>query len=265
MTQSIAVTCLTLILVAINPIKCDGGGHGHGHDHGHAAGHAAGHASGHTASHTSGHSSDPTGYVSDTSSSYVASEPTGYSSVSLTGKSGAEQKMQQQFLFLMSAIADSVDPAIASVKEDLENNNFRAQSYGVALVAGGVGDSVAEYVENNRNPQDILTVPAATYQYGYNIGYGIGFGGPFLLPSYLSDTSFGCSSQDFLRLVSEYQYGYGVPANVGSTELTNFGLDAKGSLHCLLQYTGDYQEAARVDYLIDDLVEAGQAVVALRG
>ena len=38
---------------------------------------------------------------------------------------------------------------------------------------------------------DILTVPAATYQYGYNIGYGIGFGGPFLLPSYLGDTSFG--------------------------------------------------------------------------
>ena len=38
---------------------------------------------------------------------------------------------------------------------------------------------------------DVLTDPAVTYSYGYNIGYGFGFGGPFLLPTYLSDTNFG--------------------------------------------------------------------------
>lgn len=186
------------------------------------------------------------------------------SGVSLTGKSGAEHKMQQQFLFLLASITDKVDPAIASIKEDLDSSNIRKQSYGWALVAGGLGDSLGEYVENARNPQDIFTTPAAIYQYGYNIGYGLGFGGPFLLPSYLNDVKFDCSSEDFVALVNEYQYGYGIPQRVGSTELTNFGLDARQSLHCVLQHSGDYVEAAQIEYLIEDLIEAGQAVVTLR-
>ena len=37
---------------------------------------------------------------------------------------------------------------------------------------------------------DMLTMPDVVYTYGYNLGYGLGFGGPYVLPSYLADTSF---------------------------------------------------------------------------
>ena len=47
-------------------------------------------------------------------------------------------------------------------------------------------------------------MPDVTYSYGYNIGYGFGFAGPFLLPSYLSDTNLGNSSSDLYRL----DYGF---------------------------------------------------------
>jgi hypothetical protein len=201
--------------------------------------------------------------ASSDTSAHASGHTSGHS-VSITGKSGAEHKMQQQFQFLLSAIVERVDPAIATIKQDLDDGNFRKQSYGFALVGGGVLDSVAEYVENNRNPQDIVTDPVAIYQYGYNLGYGLGFGGPFLLPTYLNDASFDCSSNDFLNLVSEYQYGYGIPEYIGSTEVVNFGLDAKSALYCVVKHSNDYVEAAQIDYLIDDLVEAGQAIVALR-
>jgi hypothetical protein len=179
-------------------------------------------------------------------------------------KSQAEQKMQQQFLFLLSAVADSVDSAVFSIKKDLDESNIRKQSYGWALVAGGLGDSLSDYVDNSRSPSDILTMPDVIYSYGYNIGYGLGFGGPFLLPTYLADTQFDCSSLDFLSVVSDYQYSLGVPQGIGATELENFGYDAKQRLHCVLQHSGDYAEAAKVGYLIDDLVDAGHAVVNLR-
>lgn len=177
----------------------------------------------------------------------------------------ASRKMEKQFLYLLSAIAGKIDPAIATIKEDLAKSNLRAQSYGWALVVGGFGDSLADFVESNRMPTDVLTDPAVTYSYGYNIGYGFGFGGPFLLPTYLSDTNFGCSSQNFLGLVSKYGFNYGLSGKIGEAKVCNFGIDAKQALHCLLQHTGDYSDAAEIDYLIDDMVDAGVAVSRLRG
>ena len=41
------------------------------------------------------------------------------------------------------------------------------------------------------NILDMLTMPDVVYAYGFNLGYGFGFAGPYLLPSYLADTSFG--------------------------------------------------------------------------
>jgi len=178
---------------------------------------------------------------------------------------GASNKMEKQFVYLLSAIAGKIDPAIASIKEDLDKSNLRAQSYGWALVAGGFGDSLADYVGNNRVPSDVLTMPDVTYSYGYNIGYGFGFGGPFLLPTYLSDASFGCSSQDFLGLVSKYGFSYGLQGKIGEAKICNFGIDAKQALHCVLQHSGGYSQAAEIDYLIDDMVDAGVAVTKLKG
>jgi len=177
----------------------------------------------------------------------------------------ASKKMEKQFLYLLSAIAGKIDPAVAAIKDDLTKSNLRAQSYGWALVAGGFGDSLADFVENARAPADVLTDPAVTYSYGYNIGYGFGFGGPFLLPTYLSDTNLDCSSQDFLGLVSKYGFSYGLKGKIGEAKVCNFGIDAKQALHCVLQHTADYSDAAEIDYLIDDMVDAGVAVSRLRG
>ena len=51
---------------------------------------------------------------------------------------------------------DKIDAGIAEVREDLSGNNLRSQSYGWALVAGGLGDTAADYVANTRMPQGNL-------------------------------------------------------------------------------------------------------------
>jgi len=180
--------------------------------------------------------------------------------------SDAKSKMESQFLYLISAIAGKVDSAVESIKEDLTSSNLKTQSFGAALIAGGFKDSLADYIDNNRVPSDIITMPDVTYSYGYNIGYGFGFAGPFLLPSYLSDTNLDCSSNDFLRVVSEYGLAYGLSGNYkGEANICNWGIDAKVALHCVLQHSGDYAEAAEIGYLIDDAVSAGVAATRLKG
>jgi len=178
---------------------------------------------------------------------------------------GAAAKLEKQFLYLAASIPDKIDAGIAEVREDLSGNNLRSQSYGWALVAGGLGDTAADYVANTRMPQDILTMPDVVYSYGYNIGYGIGFGGPFLLPTYLADTKFGCSSLDFLSVLSKYGLRNGITySHISKHQLVSFGLESRESVHCLLKHSGDYAAAAEVGYLLDDLVEAGTQVLNLR-
>ena len=45
---------------------------------------------------------------------------------------------------------------------------------------------------------------------------------------------------------------------------SGLALDAKQALSCLLQQKGDSKEAAQVEYLIDDLVEAGVQRIRLQ-
>ena len=46
--------------------------------------------------------------------------------------------------------------------------------------------------------------------------------------------------------------------------MTNFGVDVKQSLYCLLQYSNDYAEAAEIGYLVDDAVDAGHHYLKLK-
>ena len=63
----------------------------------------------------------------------------------------------------------------------------------------------------------------------------MGFGGPYLLPTYIGDCSFDCSSADFSAVVYKYGLRYGVAGqNIGSSKLQNFGLDAKLALRNVL-------------------------------
>ena len=123
-------------------------------------------------------------------------------------------------------------------------------------------------------PTDPLTMPDVAYGYIYNLGYGVGFGGPYLLPTYVGDCDFSCSSRDFLSVVASYSLTEGLAGqHIGEAKLTNFGTDAKLALGCIVNAAGDSKEALevkttdttkksplswlQVENAIDNLVEAG--------
>jgi hypothetical protein len=174
------------------------------------------------------------------------------------GIRGAIHNMDSQFLFLLSKITGLVDPLAASLASECEQSRLKTYSYGAALIAGGTKDTVADYIGNNRMPTDPLTMPDVMYGYIYNLGYGVGFGGPYLLPTYVGDCDFSCSSRDFLSVVASYSLTEGLAGqHIGEAKLTNFGTDAKLALGCIVNAAGDSKEALEVENAIDNLVEAG--------
>ena len=123
-------------------------------------------------------------------------------------------------------------------------------------------------------PTDPFTMPDVLYGYIYNLGYGVGFGGPYLLPTYVGDCDFSCSSRDFLNVVASYSLTEGLAGqHIGEAKLNNFGTDAKLALGCIVNAAGDSKEALevekncfrflkinfnfQVENAIDNLVEAG--------
>ena len=158
-----------------------------------------------------------------------------------------------------------IDPILLSISNSCEESSFKAQTFGWSLLGGGSLDTLADYLGNGRTPLDVITMPDVIYSYGYNLGYGVGFGAPFLLPTYLGSCSFDCSSADFTILAQKYSLTYGLGGQfIGESKICNFGLDAKQALSCLIQQKGDSKEAAQVEYLIDDLVEAGVQRIRLQ-
>ena len=157
-----------------------------------------------------------------------------------------------------------VDPYLSSLFHRCEESSLLSQSYGWSLIGGGTADTLADYLGNSRTLLSVLTMPDVIYSYGYNMGYGLGFAGPFLLPTYLGSCDTDCSSTDFTSLAQRYGFIQGLQGQyIGESKVTNFGLDAKEALGCLIQQKGNSKEAAQVDYLIDDLVEAGVQVIRL--
>jgi len=171
---------------------------------------------------------------------------------------GAIHNMDSQFLYLLSKVTGLVDPLAASLASECEKSRLKTYSYGAALIAGGTKDTVADYIGNNRMPTDPLTMPDVLYGYIYNLGYGVGFGGPYLLPTYVGDCDFSCSSSDFLSVVATYSLTEGLAGqHIGEAKLGNFGTDAKLALGCIVNAAGDSKEALEVENAIDNLVEAG--------
>jgi len=219
----------------------DGGGHGHGDHHGdhHNEHHEVHHQTEHNEVHNSG---------AELPKEHRAGGPI----------ETAIYKLEQQFFYLLRTVTDLIDPAVRSATLSCEESAFKTRSYGMALLGGGVGDTLADFYGNNRVPGDILTMPDVQYSYGFNLGYGVGFAAPFLLPSYVPSCSLSCSSTDFLSVARTYGLSYGLAGqDVGESKICNFGLDAKQALSCLEQNRGDSKEAVKVLDLIDDMVEAG--------
>ena len=93
-------------------------------------------------------------------------------------------------------------------------------------------------------------MPDVMYGYIYNNGYGVGFGGPYLLPTYVGDCDFSCSSRDFLSVVASYSLTEGLAGqHIGEAKLNNFGTDAKLALGCIVNAAGDSKEAQEVKQL----------------
>ena len=102
-------------------------------------------------------------------------------------------------------------------------------------------------MSSSRIPTDPLTMPDVLYGYIYNLGYGIGFGGPYLLPTYVGECDFSCSSRDFLNVVASYSLTEGLAGqHIGEAKLANFGVDAKQALGCIVNAAGDSKEALEV-------------------
>merc|ERR1712051_1037639 len=159
------------------------------------------------------------------------------------GIAGAIDKLNSQFKYLVSSAESSIDPVIASIKSECVSDRLQTQTYGWALLGGGT----------------------LVFPYGYSAGYGIGFAAPFLLPSYLDSCEFDCSAADFSAVIYQYGLQYGVQGqHIGESKLDNFGRDAKQALSCLIQRAGDSAEAARIEYDIEDMVEAGKQILALQ-
>ena len=124
---------------------------------------------------------------------------------------------------------------------------------------------MGDFIGNERTPLDVFTMPDVIYSYIYNLGYSFGFAFTFFLPTYVGECVFDCSSADFNTLAQKYSLNYGLGGQfIGESKLCNFGLDAKQALSCLLQQKGNSKEASQVEYLIDDLVEAGVQRIRLQ-
>ena len=66
------------------------------------------------------------------------------------GVGGALQKLDQQFLYLLSHIISLIDPTVSSLLQDCRDNFYRSQSYGWSLVAGGALDTASDFFGNSR-------------------------------------------------------------------------------------------------------------------
>ena len=121
-----------------------------------------------------------------------------------------------------------------------------------------MGDTLTGYLEGNRWHIGVLSISKDFLKDVYNLGHGFGFGFHYLLPSFLPQCSLTCSSADFTSLIKGYGLSHGLTGQeFRDSTIANFGLDAKQVLGCLLKKKDDNKDAARVEYLIDDLVEAG--------
>merc|ERR1711953_683271 len=176
---------------------------------------------------------------------------------------GAIDKLDKQMRFLIQSIEGSVDQVISGLRSDCERSRLQTQTYGWAIIAGGALDIAAEQI--GKNIDDVLTMPAVTYSYGYYAGYAMGFAGPYLLPTYIGSCSYDCSSTDFNTIVNKYNFRNGISGqNIGASKIQSFGIDAKQALSCITQQSGDSKEAASVSYSIDDIVDAGLQIVSLQ-
>merc|ERR1740128_1106699 len=68
----------------------------------------------------------------------------------------AIDKLDKQFLYLLSTIAGLIDPALSSITNSCEESSFKTQTYGWALIGGGSLDTLADYIGNGRTPLDVI-------------------------------------------------------------------------------------------------------------
>ena len=71
------------------------------------------------------------------------------------GVQGALEKLDLQFLFLLSHITALVPAAVSSLASSCQDSFQLTKSYGLSLVAGGALDTAADFVDNSRSERQI--------------------------------------------------------------------------------------------------------------
>merc|ERR1712088_63204 len=177
-----------------------------------------------------------------------------------SGVQGALNKLDQQFLYLISHISSLIGPAKYSLADDCQQNYLKTKTFGWSILGGGLLDTASDFFGNFRSAEDVLTMADVGFSYVYNNAYGIGFGAPFLFPTYNPPCSYRCGANDFLGVVNDYGLSNGVGGRHGpggEAALQSFGDEAKIAIGCVVDQRGDSKEAAEIAFLIDDLVTAG--------
>ena len=80
------------------------------------------------------------------------------------GVEGALEKLDLQFLFLLSHITAMVPAAVSSLAASCQDSYQLTKSYGLSLLAGGALDTAADFVDNSRSGRQCSWVETEVLQ-----------------------------------------------------------------------------------------------------
>ena len=101
-----------------------------------------------------------------------------------------------------------IDEGVARIERDLDKKVATSISWGMAIISGGIGDIMGDFIKAERNignlaGNDGSTPASVLLNYGFLFNYGLGFGLPFIvgLPSRKVDAT----GQDFTNVQHQYE------------------------------------------------------------
>lgn len=175
----------------------------------------------------------------------------------------SKERLDNQIYHLVTHLPGQIDDAKAVIEADLQKKVLLRVTQGWSIVIASWKDIISDYVSNNRSTSD-FGGPATLYKYGFLSTYGVGFGFPLLLG--LPDDTLSCDSYDFVKLAEDYGLSYGVASyfpshnhaldNSLGSRVSEFDLIAHAKLDCVLSHADNHQEAAEVQWALDELVAA---------
>jgi len=176
-------------------------------------------------------------------------------------------RLDQQIRYLINDIQNRIEIAKTAIEDSIAFTNLKKTTQGWAIIVGSWKDILSDWVDQDFSDLDSFGIASS---YGFLFSYGIGFGGPLLLGQ--DSDSLDCDSNTFVKLLSKYELSDGIKSHNylhgdGDSDLLSrvneFDLISHAQLNCILEKVDDYEEAAEVEYALDELVAALLARVSV--